>query len=151
MYDGTKLTLLFGLTLGMLKKLILYTSLLLLGSACNSNSKTEQADNALDGGRYFIENYMQGDMIKAHAYLLVDDKNQAYFDQMTKQYYSLDKEGRNQLRQSSIQINEVKTINDHTSAIIYANSNDKVERWVKVVATPQGWKVDLKFSYGPKL
>ena len=123
----------------------------MVSSACNNTSMAEQADNPLDGGRYFIENYMQGDMKKAHAYLLVDDKNQAYFDQMTKEYYSLDKEGRNQLRQASIQINEVKTINDQTSAIIYANSNDKVERWVKVVATPQGWKVDLKFSYGPKL
>ena len=135
----------------MLKNLILYTSLLFLGTACSSNNNTEQADNPLDGGRYFIENYMQGDMKKAHAYLLVDDKNQAYFDQMTKEYYSLDKEGRTQLRQSSIQINEVKTINDKTSAILYANSNDKVERWVKVVSTPQGWKVDIKFSYGPKL
>lgn len=130
---------------------MLYTSLLIMGSACNSNNPSEQADNALDGGRYFIENYMQGDMKKAHEYLLVDAKNQAYFDQMTKEYYSLDKEGRNQLRQSSIQINEVKTINDQTTAIIYANSNDKKERWVKVVFTPQGWKVDLKFSYGPKL
>jgi hypothetical protein len=135
----------------MLKKLILYTSFLLLGVACNSNNPTEQADNGLDGGRYFIENYMQGDMKKAHAYLLIDAQNQAYFDQMTKDYYSLDKEGRSQLRQSSIQINEVKTINEQTTTIIYVNSNDKIERWIKVVSTPTGWKVDLKFSYGPKL
>jgi hypothetical protein len=135
----------------MLKKLILYTSLLILSSACNNSSPTEQADNPLDGGRYFIENYMQGDMKKAQAYLLEDAKNQAYFDQMTKDYFSLDKESRTQLRQSSIEINEVKTLSDQASAIIYANSNDKVQRWVKVVATPKGWKVDLKYSYGPKL
>ncbi len=135
----------------MLKKLILYTSLLILSSACNNTTTAEQADSPLDGGRYFIENYMQGDMKKAQEYLLVDAKNQAYFDEMTKAYFSLDKEGRNQLRQSSIQINEVKTLNDQASAIIYANSNDKIQRWVKVVATPKGWKVDLKYSYGPKL
>jgi len=90
-------------------------------------------------------------MKKAQEYLLVDPKNQAYFDQMTKDYFALDKEGRTQLRQSSIEINEVKTLNDQASAIIYANSNDKIQRWVKVVATPKGWKVDLKYSYGPKL
>jgi hypothetical protein len=135
----------------MLKKLILFTSLFIVSSACNNSSPAEQADNPLDGGRYFIENYMQGDMKKAQEYLLVDPKNQAYFDQMTKDYFSLDKESRTQLRQSSIEINEVKTLNDQASAIIYANSNDKIQRWVKVVATPKGWKVDLKYSYGPKL
>jgi hypothetical protein len=135
----------------MLKKLIRYTILLILTSACNHSNPAEQADSPLDGGRYFIENYMQGDMKKAQEYLLVDTKNQAYFDQMTKAYFSLDKEGRNQLRQSSIQINEVKTLNEQATAIIYANSNDKIQRWVKVVATPKGWKVDLKYSYGPKL
>jgi hypothetical protein len=135
----------------MLKKLFLYTMLLVLGTACSTNTPVEQADNALDGGRYFLENYMQGDMKKAQAYLLVDAKNQAYFDQMTKAYFSLDKEGRNQIRQSSIQINEVKTLNAQSTAIIYANSTDKIERWVKVVSTPNGWKVDLKYSYGPKL
>ena len=147
----TNLRLLFGLTLAMLKKLILYTSILLLAIACNSNNPAEIADNPLDGGRYFIENYMQGDMKKAQQYLLVDAQNQAYFDQMTKDYFSLDKEGRNQFRLSSIQINEVKTINDQSTAIIYSNSNDKIQRWVKVIATPNGWKVDLKYSYGPKL
>ena len=135
----------------MLKKLILFTSLFIISSACNNNSPAVQADNPLDGGRYFIENYMQGDMKKAQEYLLVDPKNQAYFDQMTKDYFALDKESRTQLRQSSIEINEVKTLNDQASAIIYANSNDKIQRWVKVVATPKGWKVDLKYSYGPKL
>ena len=135
----------------MLKKLILYTSLFIFSSACNNTSPEEQADNPLDGGRYFIEHYMQGDMKKAQEYLLVDAKNQAYFDQMKKDYFSLDKESRTQLRQSSIEINEVKTLNNQASAIIYANSNDKIQRWVKVVSTPKGWKVDLKYSYGPKL
>ena len=135
----------------MLKKLILYTSLFIFSSACTNTSPDEQADNPLDGGRYFIEHYMQGDMKKAQEYLLVDAKNQTYFDQMKKDYFSLDKESRTQLRQSSIEINEVKTLNNQASAIIYANSNDKIQRWVKVVSTPKGWKVDLKYSYGPKL
>lgn len=135
----------------MLKKLLLYTSFLIIECACNNGSPVEKADSPLDGGRYFIENYLQGDMKKAHAYLLVDEKNEAYFTQMTKDYFALDKEGRNVLRQSSIQINEVKTLNEQSSVIIYAISNDKIQKWVKVIATPDGWKVDLKYSYGPKL
>ncbi len=151
MFGQTNLTLIIGLTLGMLKKLILYCSLIIAGASCNPNSTAEKADNPLDGGRYFIENYMQGDMKKAQQYLLVNTENQAYFDKLTKEYFALDKEGRMQLRQASIQINEVKTINEQATAILYQNSKDKVLRWVKVVSTPEGWKVDLKFSYGPKL
>ena len=130
---------------------MLYCSLIILASSCNSNNPVEKADNPLDGGRYFIENYMQGDMKKAQQYLLVDAKNQAYFDQMTKDYFGLDKEGRMQLRQASIQINEVKTIDQQSSAILYQYSTDKQARWIKVVSTEAGWKVDLKYSYGPKL
>ena len=151
MFGQTNLTLIIGLTLGMLKKLILYCSLIITIASCNSNSAAEKADNPLDGGRYFIENYLQGDMKKAQHYLLMDAQNEAYWNLMTKEYFALDKEGRMLLRQASIQINEVKTVNDQTTVILYQNSNDKVDRWVKVVSTTEGWKVDLKFSYGPKL
>jgi hypothetical protein len=151
MFGRTNLTLIIGLTLGMLKNLILYCSLLLTVVSCNSHSPAEKADNPLDGGRYFIENYLQGDMIKAQQYLLVDAKNQSYFDQMTKDYFAMDKEGRMQTRQASIQIDEVKALDDKASVIYYQSSNNKIQRWIKVVSTPDGWKVDLKFSYGAKL
>lgn len=135
----------------MIKKAHLLLCFIVLSFSCQNNTAIEKADNALDGGRYFIENYQQGDMKLAHAYMLEDAKNKAYFDEMSKAYFALDKEGRQQLRQSSIQINEVRSIDPNTSVIVYAYSNDQVQRWVKVVLTPEGWKVDLKYSYGPKL
>lgn len=135
----------------MLKKLTLFISVIVLGGSCQTSNSSEKAENALDGGRYFIENYHQGDMKKAHAYMVEDAKNQAYFDEMSKAYFALDKENRQQLRLSSIQINEVKTIDPKTTVILYTNSNDQVQRWLKVILTPEGWKVDLKYSYGPKL
>ena len=135
----------------MLKKLTLFIFLLVLVGSCQTSNSSEKAENALDGGRYFIENYHQGDMKMAHAYMVEDKQNQAYFEEMSKTYFALDKEGRQQLRQSSIQINEVKTIDPKTTIILYANSNDQIQRWLKVILTPDGWKVDLKYSYGPKL
>ena len=147
MFGQTKLTLIIGLTLGMLKKLILYCILIITVASCNSNSTAEKADNPLDGGRYFIENFMQGEMKKAQQYVFVDPKNQAYFDQMTKEYFSLDKEGRMQLRQASIQINEVKAIDSTQTIINYQSSMDKVPHLLKVISTPNGWKVDLKYTY----
>jgi hypothetical protein len=94
---------------------------------------------------------MQGEMIKSKQYLLVDTKNQAYFDQLTKDYFALVKESRSQLRQASLQINEVRSLDSNTTVIYYQYSVDTLARWMKVVNTPDGWKVDLKFSYGPKL
>ncbi|MEN9382286.1 MAG: hypothetical protein RI940_1169 [Bacteroidota bacterium] len=135
----------------MLKKLTLFICVIVLGSSCQTSNFSEKAENALDGGRYFIENYHQGDMKMAHAFMVEDAKNQAYFDEMSKAYFSLDKENRQQLRQSSIQINEVKTIDPKTTVIIYSNSTDQIQRWLKVILTADGWKVDLKYSYGPKL
>ena len=150
-FNATNLTLKIGLTLGMLKNLNLLICLLILGISCETSNTAEKAENALDGGRYFIEYYHQGDMKMSHAYLVEDAKNQAYFDEMAKAFFSLDKESRQQLRQSSIQINEVKTIDPKTTVIIYSNSTDQIQRWLKVILTPDGWKVDLKYSYGPKL
>jgi hypothetical protein len=135
----------------MLKKLIPYAFIALLQIACNNDKPVEQADNGLEGGRNFIENYMQGDITKAQLYMVEDPENLAYFDEMSKSYFSMDKEGRNQFRQASIQINEVKSLNDQTTVIYYQNSFDKTPRWIKVIYTSKGWKVDLKYSYGPKL
>ena len=33
----------------------------------------------------------------------------------------------------------------------YSCTPDQIQRWIKVILTPDGWKVDLKYSYGPKL
>ena len=135
----------------MLKKLIPYLFISFFLIACANENGIEQADSGIDGGRGFIENYMQGDMKKAKLYVLADAQNMAFFNKITNEYYALDKEGRMQLRQASLQIDEVKTINEQTTVIYYRNSFDKTPRWVKVIATPKGWKVDLKFSYGPKI
>ena len=135
----------------MLKKLIPYLFISLFMAGCSGDNAIEQADNGIDGGRGFIENYMQGDMKKAKKYLVEDAQNNTFFNKMTSEYFGLDKEGRMQIRQASIQIDEVKTVNDQTTIIYYRNSFDKTPRWVKVVSTPKGWKVDLKYSFGPKI
>ena len=70
---------------------------------------------------------------------------------MSAQYFSLDKEGRQQLRTAVIQINEVSAIDSSTTIINYQNSLDQKAHKLKVIQTPEGWKVDLKYTYGPNL
>ena len=136
---------LIGLTLLMFKKslLICLWGIGILG--CQQQPAFELADNPLDGGRYFIESCLHGEFKKARFYLLDDSTNQAGFENISKQYYILDKEGRQQLRQASIQINNINTLDSNTSVIYYQNSFDKEAKKIKVLRTEKGWKVDLRF------
>jgi len=144
----------YGLTLAMFKNikasLFLIIGLLFIVIACNNSTDEMKADNALDGGRYFIENCMQGDFSKAKNYLLISPKNQAIFDSLSAHYFLLDKEGRQQLRLASIQINEIRSIDPTHSSFDYQISLDKVAQKMIIVSTPDGWKVDLQYSYPQK-
>ena len=135
----------------MIKKLftLLFASIFLLN--CQQQPDFEIASSPLDGGRYFIESCLQGEFRKAKFYLLLDSANQGHFEQITKNYYELDKEGRQQLRQASIQINEISAIDSSNSVINYQNSFEKVVHKLKVTQTKEGWKVDLKYTYTPEL
>ena len=135
----------------MIKKLftLLFASIFLL--SCQQQPDFEIASSPLDGGRYFIECCLQGEFRKAKFYLVSDSTNQGHFEQITKNYYELDKEGRQQLRQASIQINEISAIDSSNSVINYQNSFEKVVHKLKVTQTKEGWKVDLKYSYTPEL
>jgi hypothetical protein len=135
----------------MLKKLTLSLFIAFIVASCGNQGNSQQAENGIDGGRNFIENYMKGDMKQAKLYIVESPENKAHFEQLINDYFGLDKEGRMQLRQASLQINEIKSINDQTTVIYYQNSFDKKPRWLKVISTNQGWKVDLKYSYGPKI
>ena len=83
--------------------------------------------------------------------MVSDPENESYFKKMSDSYFSLDKEGRQQLRQASIQINEVSAIDSTITIINYQTSQDTKAHKIKVMQTPEGWKVDLKYSYGPNL
>lgn len=119
--------------------------------ACKTGEAYEKAQDPLECGRYFIENLQQGDIKKAHFYMKSDAENESYFKEMSNSYFNLDKEGRQQLRQASIQINEVSAIDSNITIINYQTSQDSKAHKLKVIQTPEGWKVDLKYSYGPNL
>ena len=131
-------------------RLVLFIGFLAIASSCNMGVDEMKAESALDGGRYYIENCMKGDFKIAKKYLLASPQNQAIFDSLSAQYFLLDKEGRQQLRQASIQINEILSIDSTHSSFDYQNSLDKIAQKMMVVSTPEGWKVDLQYSYPQK-
>ena len=138
-------------TLPMHLQKLKYLFLALFLWQCSPSDQYEVADNPLDGGRYFIENCMQGNFKKAKFYVLEDAENIALFEKMASNYFGLDKEGRQQLRLASIQINEISAVDSTISIMNYQNSFDNQVHKLKIMETPKGWKVDLKYSYGPNL
>jgi hypothetical protein len=126
------------------------TGFMALMIGCSDTASKEMADNALDGGRYFLEYCNQGDFSKAKNYFLTSPKNQAIFDSISAHYFLLDKEGRQQLRLASIQINEIRSIDPTHTSFDYQNTLDKIPQKMMVVSTPEGWKVDLEYSFPQK-
>ena len=94
---------------------------------------------------------MQGNFKKAKFYIVEDAENLAIFEKMASNYYGLDKEGRQQIRLASIQINEISAVDSTMTIMNYQNSFDKQVHKLKIISTPKGWKVDLKYTYSPNL
>ncbi len=138
-------------TLAMQVQKLKYLLLAFLFWQCTPSDQYEIADNPLDGGRYFIENCMQGNFKKAKFYVFEDAENLALFEKMATNYFALDKEGRQQIRLASIQINEISAVDSTVTIMNYQNSFDNKVHKLKIMETPNGWKVDLKYTYGPNL
>jgi hypothetical protein len=124
-----------------MRKAIWICTVLLI--ACNSKKQDlHKADDALDAGREYIAACMQGDFSKAAFYALPDDKNNRVLSDLEKIYREKDKEGRQQLRNASINISEVKELPDSSTEIHYNFSNDTSRRVLLVVKRDGDWKVD---------
>ena len=125
-----------------MKTFLLFIAILL--TACNGKEQDyRKAENALDAGREYIQSCLQGDFLKAAFYLVPNEKNSQLLKELEKSYREKDKEGRQQFRLASININEVTDINPTTTVIQYSNSFDKLPQAIQVVKKNDTWLVDL--------
>jgi hypothetical protein len=129
-----------------MSKLLLITFFILIGCTSKQTNYTN-AENAFDAGREFVDGGLKGDFLKAAFYMLPDENNKQYLAELEKEYRKKDKEGRQQFRTASINIQEVTDIDSITSIIAYSNSYDKQLKHIKVVKENNIWLVDYKFSF----
>ncbi len=118
-------------------------------SCTNLQKEYRQADNALDAGREYIQACMEGDFGKAAFYLNPDEKNKQLLGEVEKAYREKDKEGRQQFRLASININQVMEITPAITLIKYSNSFDKIPHTILVIKQKEVWKVDLTNTFNP--
>jgi len=118
--------------------------ILLVAGACGGRQRNYQpAENALDGGREFIDACMKGDFSRAAFFMLPGAANEERLKEMERAYREKDKEGRQQYRTASINIKEVTELNADTTLIRYSNTVDLNTKTLKVVHKEQGWLVDI--------
>jgi hypothetical protein len=125
-----------------MKTLLLF--ILVLLTACGGRQKDYRpAENALDAGREFINACLQGDFSRAAFFMLPGSGNEQKLKEIERGYREKDKEGRQQYRQASININEVSEIAADTTVIKYSNSFDKIPETIRVVRQNGNWLVDM--------
>lgn len=136
------------------KNIIHFLFLLFYLTACNNNDRQQngKAENDMDAARNFIRATMDGDYKKARTFMLPDSANTQYLDVYERNYNERmkpeDKEG---YKEASINIHQLKNINDSTSVIYYSNSYFKKDtHQLKVLRLNNQWLVDLKYYFQAK-
>lgn len=122
-------------------------------ASCNSKeSDSGKPENDLDAARSFIRATMDGDYKKARTFVLPDSANTQFLDVYERNYNERmkpeDKEG---YHDASINIHQVKAVNDSVSVIQYSNSYFKKDtHQLKVIRLNNEWLIDFKYYFQPK-
>jgi len=126
---------------------ILSCSVLFFVACKNSSNEYIAAENGLDAGREFITSCNQGDFNKAGFYMVSDPSNIGLLDDAEKKYRELDKEGRQILRQASINIKSVTEPTDSTVLLAYGISGDTTTKNLWMIKQKGNWLVDFKKTF----
>jgi type IV secretory pathway component VirB8 len=127
---------------------IIFLFLLFFLHACNSDKKPSgQSENEIDAARNFIRAALDGKFDEARTFLLPDSVNTNFMDVAERSYMKTDDDTKRSYRSSSINIHQVKSINDSTTVVIYSNSFKNDHDTLKVLKQNGQWLVDFKYLY----
>ena len=123
--------------------------LLPLFYACGNNApETPASENDVDAARNFIQSALNGDYKKARTFVLPDSTNYQYLEVFENNYRTrMNPQDKSGYRSASINIHQVRPLNDSTSIVNYSNSYKKENDSLKVVKSNGQWLVDLKYSF----
>jgi hypothetical protein len=137
-----------------MKKMLYVSSFLFFcfGACKNEDKETIKSENDADAARNFIRSTMDGDYSKARTFMLPDSQNIADLE-VYERYYNekMKPDEKQSYKKASINIHEIKNVNDSTSIILYSNSFFKKDtHQLKSVRINGQWLVDFKFYFEAK-
>lgn len=123
--------------------------LLFIVAACNNNTdqQNKKAEDDLDAARTFIDAALKGDFNKAKDYSVKDSINLQFLDIRERIYKNLDGREKEEYRNASIHLYDIKKVNDSTTVVIYANSFKNDKDTLKVLRLQGQWLVDVKYLW----
>jgi hypothetical protein len=127
-----------------------FSFLILLLCSCNVPDY-QPATTALEGGREFIQAYLNGDFDKASFYMINDSINNTDLLKIKRDYNFKSADEKHGYASASIIINSDEAIDDSTHIINYSNSYDKIAHKVKVINRNKQWLVDFKYTFNGNL
>ena len=114
--------------------------------ACKNQPAT--SENDVDAARNFIHCVLNSDFNQAEKYILYDSANREYLNITERSFRQrLTAEERRLYRESSINIHDIRQVDDSTTIVQYSNSYKKLKDSLKVIRHNGQWLVDLKYSF----
>jgi hypothetical protein len=117
-------------------------------TSCNNNDQqNKKAEDDLDAARTFIDAALKGDFNKARDYVVKDSTNMQFLAVRDQIYKNMDGKEKEEYRNASIHLYDVKKVNDSTTVVIYANSYKNDKDTLKVLRLGGQWLVDVKYLW----
>ena len=114
----------------------------------NNTDSGNGAENDVDAARNFIRAALDGQYDIAKSMIVADSVNQQYLAAFASNYRErMNSEDKRGYRESSINIHNIRQINDSATVVQYSNSFKKTHDSLKVIKTNNNWLVDLKYSF----
>jgi hypothetical protein len=108
--------------------------------------KGERPTTAIDTGRTFIRETLDGDYDAAQTLLFQDSLNTQFFDLAKMQYERSTDADKKNYRDADYTINKYTDVNDSTEIINYSNSYMKKPLEIKVIRKENLWQIDFKYT-----
>jgi hypothetical protein len=132
-------------------QLFCISSLLLFFFSCVNNNQESTAgkpENDVDAARMFIRNALDGKYTDARKLMLQDSLNLELLDAFQHNYETrMSREDKRGYRESSINMHNVRQLNDSTTVVNYSNSYKNQQDSLKLVRKNGDWLVDFKYSF----
>ena len=120
--------------------------------ACNNSDKEQKeantSENDVDAARNFIRAALDGQYSKARTFMLRDSLNTQLLDAFETNYQQrMSKDDKRGYREASINMHNVRQLNDSVTIVNYSNSFKKKNDSLKIIHINNQWLVDFKYSF----
>ncbi|MFN2439113.1 MAG: hypothetical protein ABR503_07930 [Chitinophagaceae bacterium] len=116
--------------------------------ACSNEENVATSENDVDAARNFIQSALKGDYKLARTYIIPDSTNTQYLDAFERNFTNrMRPEDKKGYRNASINIHNVREIDDSTTVVNYSNSYMNKNDSLKVRRLNGEWLIDLKYSF----